>query len=65
MWKADPQVLKDLKEQYLEIEGWIEEKMEDIEGEFQGGSVDIMTKTDVKEWANRSDFNIDDYLMTK
>ena len=65
MWKADPQVLKDLKEQYLEIEGWIEEKMEDIEGEFQGGSVDVMTKTDVKEWADRSDFNIDDYLMTK
>jgi len=58
-------VLKDLKEQYLEIEGWIEEKMEDIEGEFQGGSVDVMTKTDVKEWADRSDFNIDDYLMTK
>lgn len=65
LWKADPQVLKDLKDIYLEIEGWIEEKMEDVKGEFQGGSVDVMTKTDVKEWAGRLKFNIDDYLMTK
>ncbi|MFH1260229.1 MAG: cobaltochelatase subunit CobN [Elusimicrobiota bacterium] len=62
LWKADPQVLKDLKDIYLEIEGWMEEKMGDVKGEYQGGSVDIMTKTDVKEWAGRAHFNLDDYL---
>ncbi|MFH1666839.1 MAG: cobaltochelatase subunit CobN [Elusimicrobiota bacterium] len=64
LWKADPQVLKDLKDIYLEIEGWMEEKMGDVKGEYQGGNVDIMTKTDVKEWAGRLHFNIDDYLPT-
>ena len=62
LWKADPEVLKDLKETYLEIEGWMEEKMGETTGEYQGGSIDIMTKTDVKEWGARVQFNIDDYL---
>jgi cobaltochelatase CobN len=50
LWDADPQVLEGLKDQYLEIEGWIEEKMGDIEGDFQGGSVDILTSEDVENW---------------
>ena len=50
LWDADPQVLEGLKEQYLEIEGWIEEKMGDVEGDFQGGSVDILTSEDVENW---------------
>jgi len=64
LWKADPDVLKDLKETYLQIEGWMEEKMGDVRGEYQGGSVDIMTKDDIKEWKDRLNFNIDDYLTT-
>jgi len=43
LWNADLQVLKDLQSIYLEIEGWLEENIGDIEGEFQGGSVDIIT----------------------
>lgn len=50
LWNADPEVLRHLKDIYLEIEGWLEEKMGDIEGEFQGGSVDIMTSEDVEGW---------------
>lgn len=50
LWEADPDVLKELKEYYLEIEGWIEEKMDGVTGEFQGGSVDIMNADDVEDW---------------
>ena len=50
LWKADPQVLKDLRDIYLEIEGWIEEKMCGVEGDFQGGAVDILTSEDVENW---------------
>ncbi|RLA95423.1 MAG: cobalt chelatase [Deltaproteobacteria bacterium] len=50
LWHADPEVLAGLKDVYLEIEGWIEEKMGDVEGDFQGGSVDILTSEDVENW---------------
>ena len=53
VWQADPEVLKELQEHYLEIEGWMEEKMGDVEGDFQGGSVDILTKKDVKDWSKK------------
>ncbi|OEU78579.1 MAG: hypothetical protein BA872_02610, partial [Desulfobacterales bacterium C00003060] len=53
VWKADPEVLEELQEHYLEIEGWMEEKMGDVEGDFQGGSIDIITKKDVKEWSKK------------
>jgi cobaltochelatase CobN len=53
VWKADPEVLKELQEHYLEIEGWMEEKMGDMEGDFQGGSIDIITRKDVKEWSKK------------
>lgn len=62
LWNADPEVLSELREHYLEIEGWIEETMGDTHGEFQGGSVDILTRNDVKEWDGRLRFNIDEYL---
>jgi cobaltochelatase CobN len=38
LWKADPEVLDALKNLYLEIEGWMEERMGDVGGEFQGGA---------------------------
>ena len=53
LWKADPEVLDALKSLYLEIEGWMEERMGDITGEFQGGAVDVMNMDDVKEWKDR------------
>jgi cobaltochelatase CobN len=32
LWKADPEVLDALKSLYLEIEGWMEEKMSKVLG---------------------------------
>lgn len=42
LWNADPETLEELKGKYLEIESWMEEKMSDIEGEFQGGATSIL-----------------------
>lgn len=44
LWQADPQTLEQLGEVYLEIEGWIEERMEEVDGDFQGGAIDIIKK---------------------
>ena len=48
LWNADPEVFDQLKRSYLEIESWMEEQ--DHEGEFQGGSVDIIGRQDVERW---------------
>ncbi len=50
LWQADPEVLDALKESYLEMEGWLEEDMGDVTGDFQGGGVDIMRPEDVEQW---------------
>ncbi len=42
LWKADPDTLERLKEAYLEMEGCIEEKMGDVEGNFQGSNIEII-----------------------
>ncbi len=41
LWNADPDVLSGLREAYLEIEGCIEERTGDMEGNIQGGSIDV------------------------
>jgi cobaltochelatase CobN len=51
LWDADPEVLQGLKNAYLEIEGWMEERAG--EGEFQGGAVDILTAEDVAGWGDK------------
>ena len=48
LWNADPEVLEELKNAYLEIEGWMEDKAGD--GKFQGGTVDILISEDVPDW---------------
>jgi cobaltochelatase CobN len=53
LWKADPEVLDALKNLYLEIEGWMEERMGDVEGEFQGGAIDVITAGDVAAWKEK------------
>ncbi|SDE81744.1 cobaltochelatase subunit CobN [Sporomusa acidovorans] len=50
LWEAGQAVLEELKETYMEIEGWMEERMGDVIGEYQGGSIDIMTAADVPAW---------------
>jgi len=53
LWKADPEVLDALKSLYLEIEGWMEERMGDVEGEFQGGAIDVINADEVKSWKEK------------
>jgi len=50
LWNADPEVLQELKEMYLETEGWLEDNMGEVKGDFQGGSVDIVAPEDVESW---------------
>ncbi|WP_400226354.1 cobaltochelatase subunit CobN [Methanomethylophilus alvi] len=53
LWEADPETLENLKMNYVEIESW----MEDLagEGEYQGGSVDIMTSDEIEGWGEDLD----------
>ena len=53
LWSPSADVRDALKRLYLEVEGWIEDKMDGIEGEFQGGAIDIMTKDDIESWKKK------------
>ncbi|AGB01946.1 cobaltochelatase subunit CobN [Methanoregula formicica] len=48
LWDADEQTLQDLRNNYLEIESWMEDQV--TEGDHQGGNVDIFTHEDVGSW---------------
>jgi cobaltochelatase CobN len=53
LWEADPDLLDQLKEKYLSLEGVLEESTEAYGGELQGGSVDIVTVRDLSKWRER------------
>jgi cobaltochelatase CobN len=53
LWQPAPDVREALKDLYVEIEGWIEEKMGDMKGDYQGGAIDIFTTEDVAAWKNK------------
>ncbi len=53
LWSPSPDVREALKRLYLEVEGWIEDRMDGMEGEFQGGAIDVMTSQDVEGWKKR------------
>jgi cobaltochelatase CobN len=53
LWNPAPDVKAALKEIYIEIEGWIEERMGDVKGDFQGGSIDIITADEVQNWKKK------------
>ncbi len=55
IWKPDPEMLEKLKDAYLEVEAWMEDRIGDVAGEFQGGSVDVMTADDVEAWKGKMD----------
>ncbi|MDD4952853.1 MAG: cobaltochelatase subunit CobN, partial [Desulfovibrionaceae bacterium] len=50
LWQADQEVLEGLREAYLEMEGWLEESMGEVDGDFQGGSVDVYSPAEVQAW---------------
>ncbi|MGC8720093.1 MAG: cobaltochelatase subunit CobN, partial [Thermodesulforhabdaceae bacterium] len=53
LWQPADDVKDVLKEIYLEIEGWLEDRMGDVKGEFQGGSIDVVTKEEVEFWKKK------------
>lgn len=53
LWQADPELLARLKEIYLEIEGWLEEHMGEVKGEFQGGAVDVRALGEIEGWQKK------------
>jgi cobaltochelatase CobN len=55
LWKADPELLAELKENYLSLEGVLEESTEAYGGELQGGAVDILTTRDIAKWKKKMD----------
>jgi len=53
IWQADPDIIEELKEAYLMIEGWMEDKMDGTRGSVQGGSIDIYTMNDIASWKEK------------
>jgi cobaltochelatase CobN len=54
LWKADKDVLDALKSAYLEVEGWMEEKMGDATGSFQGGAIDVVIPEHLRAWREKA-----------
>ncbi|MDR2460410.1 MAG: cobaltochelatase subunit CobN [Deltaproteobacteria bacterium] len=50
LWNPTPEIKEELKNQYLQIEGWIEERTGENTGQFQGGAIDIVTADEVALW---------------
>lgn len=55
LWDPAPDVKDALKQIYVEIEGWIEEKSGELQGDYQGGSIDVITARDVEAWKKKMD----------
>lgn len=53
VWEADPDVIEGVKEAYLMIEGWMEDRMDGSYGQVQGGSIDIYTMNDISAWKEK------------
>lgn len=51
-WKASPDVLKTLQESYLKAEGALEDEVGGKD-DVQAGEIDIVTDSQVKDWATR------------
>jgi len=48
LWDADPEVLEGLRAAYLDMEGWIEDRMGDTGGDVQGGAIRVVTLQDLE-----------------
>lgn len=48
LWTADPDILESPKEIYLEIEGDIEEQMDETSSDFQGSRIEIIKKGNLR-----------------
>jgi cobaltochelatase CobN len=55
LWKPADGLLDQLKENYLSLEGVLEESTEAFGGDLQGGAVDIVTTKDIGKWKKKMD----------
>ncbi|MCS7279851.1 MAG: cobaltochelatase subunit CobN [Thermodesulfobacteriaceae bacterium] len=53
LWSPAADVRENLKKIYLEIEGWLEETVGEIKGDFQGGSIDVVTVEEIEFWKSK------------
>lgn len=52
LYNPSDDVKSELKEQYIQIEGWIEESIESS-GNIQGGSIDVFSANEVSNWKEK------------
>ena len=50
VWQPEEELLERLREAYLETEACLEETLGEVQGEFQGGAVDVVTSHEVAGW---------------
>lgn len=50
IWQPARDLLEQLRNAYLETEARLEETIGDVQGDFQGGAVDVLTADDVESW---------------
>jgi cobaltochelatase CobN len=50
IWKPAPALLEQVKNAYLDTEAGLEETIGDVQGDFQGGAVDVVTADEVESW---------------
>lgn len=53
LWEPADDVKAGLKRIYLEVEGWLEEGLGETEGDFQGGTVHVVTAEEVQSWKQK------------
>ena len=51
-WKAEPETWRKLKSAYLQAEGDLEDAISGF-GEIQAGNVDIITDSQMEQWAEK------------
>jgi cobaltochelatase CobN len=52
IWKPSQELLDRLQDAYLDTEALLEDRMGDVRGDFQGGSVDVITADEVESWSD-------------
>lgn len=53
LWQADADLLAAVQEVALALEGDMEERIGEVQGEFQGSKVEVLTARDVEKWQPR------------
>jgi len=52
LWTPEEGLIEEIQDNYLELEGFMEENMGDDAGEFQGGAIDIVDLNELENYTN-------------